>query len=84
MPSDVMEKFEFGQNWKRYSQDISEDRILAAKRSLQALFATDSFTGKRFLDIGSGSGLFSLAAHLLGAKSIPLITMRIPWNARAR
>ncbi len=63
-----MEKFEFGENWSRFLRDVNEERILAAKKSLQRLFAAENLAGKRFLDIGCGSGLFSLAARLLGAE----------------
>lgn len=38
------------------------------KKSLIEKLGIDSLKGKTFLDIGSGSGLFSLAAYLLGAK----------------
>lgn len=38
-----------------------------AEKSLTEMFEVDSFEDKTFLDIGSGSGLFSLAARNLGA-----------------
>lgn len=62
------ERFEFGENWKKFLLTISEDRIEEAKLSLLNKLEVDSLVGKSFLDIGSGSGLFSLAARLLGAR----------------
>lgn len=61
------DRFEFGENWTRFLTTLNEERIRAAEKSLLAMLRTESLSGKRFLDIGSGSGLFSLAARRLGA-----------------
>lgn len=46
---------------------MDENRIAAAELSLKRLLKVDDLNEKRFLDIGAGSGLFSLAAKRLGA-----------------
>jgi 2-polyprenyl-3-methyl-5-hydroxy-6-metoxy-1,4-benzoquinol methylase len=62
------ERFEFGRNWRRFLARIDEPRIVEAERSLKQLLDRESLVGQTFLDIGSGSGLFSLAARRLGAR----------------
>lgn len=61
------QRFEFGANWARFLRSLDEDRITEAEKSLRAMLEIDNLEGQRFLDIGSGSGLFSLAARRLGA-----------------
>ena len=65
--ADTPDRFAFGANWARFLAQIDERRILMAEQSLRAMLRVDSLTGRRFLDAGSGSGLFSLAARRLGA-----------------
>ena len=62
------ERFEFGSNWAGFLSVLDEDRIAAAQRALQEMLQVDRLDGLRFLDIGSGSGLSSLAARRLGAR----------------
>ena len=61
-------RFAFGENWSRFLRTVTEDRIAAATQSLHAVLGPAGLQGRRFLDIGSGSGLFSLAAYRLGAE----------------
>lgn len=61
------QRFEFGKNWSRFLSVLNEERIAAAEKSLKDMLEVDDLHGKTFLDIGCGSGLFSLAAMRLGA-----------------
>lgn len=61
-------RFAFGANWSRYLALVDETRVQAAERSLTA--ALGPLSGRSFLDVGSGSGLFSLAARRLGAEVV--------------
>ncbi|OGE29025.1 hypothetical protein A2772_01970 [Candidatus Daviesbacteria bacterium RIFCSPHIGHO2_01_FULL_38_8b] len=63
--------FSFGKNWQSFLKTLNEGRIREAEKSLISFLGDkENITGKTFVDIGCGSGLFSLAAYLLGAKKI--------------
>jgi 2-polyprenyl-6-hydroxyphenyl methylase/3-demethylubiquinone-9 3-methyltransferase len=62
------QRFEFGRNWARFLSVLDESRIHTAVHALQSMLQNDRLDGRSFLDIGSGSGLSSLAAKRLGAR----------------
>lgn len=64
------ERFAFGENWTRFLKVLDEHRIQQATDSLKQMLEVDSLRDKTFLDVGSGSGLFSLAARRLGANVV--------------
>jgi 2-polyprenyl-3-methyl-5-hydroxy-6-metoxy-1,4-benzoquinol methylase len=65
---DAGNRFRFGENWSRFLRKLDDQRVADATRSLQDMLGVRDLDGHTFLDIGSGSGLFSLAARRLGAK----------------
>jgi SAM-dependent methyltransferase len=66
-PSDA---FAFGRNWQRYvDRYLDPERVAIASQSLTDLIGED-LRGKTFVDIGAGSGLFSLCAYRAGAARV--------------
>jgi 2-polyprenyl-6-hydroxyphenyl methylase/3-demethylubiquinone-9 3-methyltransferase len=59
--------FAFGRNWQRFLRVVDAKRIAVAEDHLRRSLELERLDGLRFLDVGSGSGLSSLAAWRLGA-----------------
>lgn len=62
------ERFAFGDNWRHFLSVLDDEHIGAAEESLKDMLGVSSLDTTTFLDAGSGSGLFSLAAVRLGAR----------------
>jgi 2-polyprenyl-6-hydroxyphenyl methylase/3-demethylubiquinone-9 3-methyltransferase len=63
--------FNFGENWRRYSNSILDaTRVDAARDALMSLVGEENIRDKRFLDVGCGSGIVSIAAAQCSAAEI--------------
>lgn len=65
-----MKHFNFGENWASFSLQINSNRIANAKSNISLLLQTTDLSEFSILDIGSGSGIHSLAMLEMGCKSL--------------
>lgn len=65
------QRFSFGRNWTNYVRNVvNEQTIAAARDSLLRYLPAEEFRGATFIDVGCGSGLFSLGALLHGCREV--------------
>jgi SAM-dependent methyltransferase len=64
-------RYGFGANWRDFATtSLNDQRVRNAVDSVRTFLRTDRLDGRDVLDIGCGSGLFSLAACMLGARHV--------------
>ncbi|MGH8195775.1 MAG: class I SAM-dependent methyltransferase [Woeseiaceae bacterium] len=62
--------FSFGKNWIDYLDTVSDSEVESAEKDIRQWLGSSYVSGKRVVDIGSGSGIHSLAFHRLGAQAL--------------
>jgi SAM-dependent methyltransferase len=78
------DRFAFGENWQSFLKTVTAASIAEAERGLLRLLPAELIKGRRFLDIGCGSGLSMLAAARLGAGAVHGIDVDAHSVAAAR
>ncbi len=73
--ADYRTHFAFGKNWQDFGSRVTPRNIDESVQALARLVGGEVVAGARFLDIGCGSGLHSLAALRLGARSVQAIDL---------
>jgi len=63
-------RFGFGRNWQKFLSESDGKNLSQAKESIDRRLRGSYLEGKRFLDAGCGSGVFSLAAMEYGAEVV--------------
>ncbi len=64
-------RYEFGRNSQFFNKTlVNQERVNIVGKSILSFLHLESLDGKTFLDIGSGSGIQSLAVYNSGAKRI--------------
>lgn len=63
-------RYGFGKNWKSYLKTLTPEHIQMSRKAICERTGISNFSGLRILDIGSGSGLSSLAFLQMGAEVI--------------
>lgn len=64
-------RFEFGENWQEFiDKSFSQERVDISRKYLLEFVGFKTLKGVKFLDIGCGSGLHSLAAWQAGTDQI--------------
>jgi len=62
--------FSFGKNWTNYLDTVSDSEVESAEQDIMTWLGKSSVTDRTVIDIGSGSGIHSLAFYRLGAKVV--------------
>ncbi|GBD03698.1 Ubiquinone biosynthesis O-methyltransferase [bacterium HR19] len=63
--------FHFGRNWKNYVKNVVNEQVLReAQENLLNYLPKEVYKDAQFIDIGCGSGLFSLSALLLNCRKV--------------
>jgi len=65
--STYSQRFSFGKNWLGYARTVEWRDVDASVTHIKNLLQVEDLAELTFLDVGSGSGLSSLAAKSLGA-----------------
>ena len=63
-------RFAFGKNWKDFLSTVTESELNKAATDIKTWLNTNDLTGKRVIDIGSGSGIHSYVFYSMGANEL--------------